>query len=222
MNPIKIGIVDDHRLFREGLIFVIEQNQDLKVILEAEQGQDLLDQLASTPKLPDIILMDIRMPVMDGLECTQLIKKQYPSIKIITVTTYDQVDYILYLLKLGVNGYLRKIVSGKEICHAIRATWEQEYYFDSFVTQIMLDGLKRKRNFVAKPKIDGQVNITPREQEVLELILKEYTTQEIADRLFVSIHTVETHRKKLFNKFGVKNVVGLVVRALQMRQFSVA
>ena len=221
MNAIKIAIADDQQLFREGLTFIIQQHADLKIVLEAEHGQDLLDQLDQANTLPDIILMDIKMPKMDGMECARILKQRYPKIKIITLTVYDQEDYVLHLLDLGVNGYLRKLTSGKDVCKAIRTVMSKGYYFDDFVTQIMLSGLKKKRHVATKPKVDDEVSITPREREVLALILKEYTTQEIADQLFVSIRTVETHRKNLLNKFGVKNVVGLVIKALQMGEFSV-
>ena len=222
MDTITIAIVDDQPLFREGLTFIIQQHADLKIVLEAEHGQDLLDQLAQTHTLPDVILMDIKMPKMDGMECVKILKQAYPEIKIITLTVYDQEDYVLHLLDLGVSGYLRKLASGQDVCKAIRTVIEKGYYFDDFVTQIMLSGLKRKRQVTSQPKVDNEVSVTPREREVLNLILKEYTTQEIADQLFVSIRTVETHRKNLFAKFGVKNVVGLVIKALQMGEFSVA
>lgn len=222
MDTITIAIVDDQPLFREGLTFIIQQHADLKIVLEAEHGQDLLDQLAQAHALPDVILMDIKMPKMDGMECVKILKQAYHEIKIITLTVYDQEDYVLHLLDLGINGYLRKLTSGQDVCKAIRTVIDKGYYFDDFVTKIMLSGLKKKRQIVSKPKVDDEVSVTPREREVLHLILKEYTTQEIANQLFVSIRTVETHRKNLFAKFGVKNVVGLVIKALQMGEFSAA
>ncbi|OJJ17111.1 DNA-binding response regulator [marine bacterium AO1-C] len=220
MDTIKVAIVDDQPLFREGLTFIIQQHADLEIVLEAEHGEDLLNQLSHTTVLPDVILLDIKMPKMDGMECARILKQNYSKVKVITLTVYDQEDYVLHLLDLGVNGYLRKLTSGKDVCKAIRTVIDKGYYFDDFVTQIMLSGLKKKRSIAAKPKVDDEVSITPREREVLALILKEYTTQEIADQLFVSIRTVETHRKNLLNKFGVKNVVGLVIKALQMGEFS--
>jgi DNA-binding NarL/FixJ family response regulator len=222
MDTITIAIVDDQPLFREGLTFIIQQHADLKIVLEAEHGQDLLDQLAQAHTLPDVILMDIKMPKMDGMKCAKILRANYPKVKIITLTVYDQEDYVLHLLDLGVNGYLRKLTSGQDVCKAIRTVIDKGYYFDDFVTKIMLSGLKRKRQVTSQPKVDNEVSVTPREREVLNLILKEYTTQEIADQLFVSIRTVETHRKNLFAKFGVKNVVGLVIKALQMGEFSAA
>ncbi|WP_299458002.1 response regulator transcription factor [uncultured Microscilla sp.] len=222
MNTINIAIVDYQQLFREGLTFIIHQHADLKIALEAKHGKDLLNQLEQADKLPEVILMDIKMPQMDGMECAKILKQRYPKIKIIILTVYDQEDCVLYLLDLGINGYLRKLTSGQDVCKAIRTVYEKGYYFDDFVTQIMLSGLKRKRQISSKPKVGGDVHLTPREREVLALILKEYTTQEIASQLFVSIRTVETHRKNLLTKFGVKNVVGLVVKALQMGEFSVA
>lgn len=214
MKKIKIAIVDDHQLFREGLAFIIQQQADFELLIDAKHGQDLLQQLEENLETPHIILMDIKMPVMDGMECTSKIKELYPTIKIISLSMYDQEDFVLHLLDIGVNGYLHKNSSTQEVCKAIRSTLEKDYYFDDFVSQIMLKGLKKKKYF--KPKIDQEVQITSREREILDLIFKEYTTKEIAQQLFVSVRTIETHRKNLLDKFGVKNTVGLVVKALDL------
>ena len=212
MEKIKIAIADDHQLFREGLAFIILQNQGLELIIDAENGKDLLSQLEASPQLPNIILMDIKMPGMDGMECTQKVKAKYPGIRIIALSMYDQEDFILHLLDLGVSGYLLKDSSAQEVNKAINQTYDTGYYFSDIVSQAMLRGLKRKKAF--KPKINDQVQVTPREKEILDLIIKEYTTQEIAEKLFISTRTVETHRKNLLEKLNAKNTAGLVIKAL--------
>ena len=218
MKTIKIAIADDHQLFREGLAFIIQQHKEFELVIDAENGEDLLEKIKQTSNLPDVILMDIKMPQMDGMECTQKVKTLYPSIKIITLSMYDQEDFILHLLDLGVNGYLLKHSSAQEVKNAILTVLEKGYYFTDFVSQVMLSGLKKKKVF--KPKTDENIQITPREKEILDLILKEYTTNEIADKLFISIRTVETHRKNLLEKFGAKNTAGLVIKALHLGLFA--
>lgn len=214
MSKIKVAIADDHQLFREGLAFILEKEEDFDVLFDAENGEDLLQKLQKSLEPADVILMDIKMPVMDGMEATQQIKKQYPKMKIISISMYDQEDFVLHLLDLGVNGYLLKETSAQEVKKAIRTVKDKGYYFDDFVSQIMLSGLKRKnRN---KPNVDGHVQITTREKDVLKLILKECTNHEIAEKLFISVRTVETHRKNLLDKFRVRNTVGLVIRALEL------
>lgn len=214
MNIIKIAIADDHQLFREGLAFIIQQQKEFELIAQAANGQELLQKISTASQLPDIILLDIKMPVMDGIACTQQIKQLYPHIKVIVLSMYDQEDFILHFLDLGASGYLLKNSSSQEVYKAIRQTNDTGFYFDDFVCKIMLNGLKKKK--VSKPSLNDQVHVTPREQEVLDLILKEYTTNEIAKQLFVSVRTIETHRKNLLEKFEVKNTVGLVIKALAL------
>ena len=214
MSTIKIAIADDHQLFREGLAFIIQQQSNLELVIQASHGKELLDKIASLSALPDVVLLDIKMPVMDGMECARIIKSQYPSVKIIVLSMHDQEDFILHFLDLGVHGYLLKNTSSQEVYQAIQSTIDKEFYFDDFTCKIMLNGLKKKR--VSKSTLDNQVQVTPREKEVLDLILKEYTTNEIAQQLFVSIRTIETHRKNLLAKFGAKNTAGLVIKALSL------
>lgn len=214
MELIQIAIVDDHQLFREGLAFIIEQHQDLSLTLEAPSGQELLDKLNKADSLPHVILMDLKMPDMDGIECTAKVKALYPDIKIIALSMYDQEDYILHALDIGANAYLPKHSSSQEVTKAIQTVYEKGFYFDDKVSQILLKGLKKKN--IKKPKMDDHVVLTPREREILGLILKEYTTQEIANQLFISVRTVETHRKNIVDKFGARNIAGLVIKAIQM------
>lgn len=213
---IKIAIADDQHLFREGLIFIIEEEDDFEVLFDAENGQVLLQKI-DTYGIPDIVLMDVKMPVMDGMEATKRLKELYPQVKVISISTYDHTDYVLHLLDLGVSGYLLKHASGQDVTKAIRVVAEKGFYFDDFVTQIMLKGLKKKTK--TKPTLTNDIKVTEREMEILVLIMKEFTTKEIADKIHISNRTVETHRKNLLEKFEVKNTVGLVIKALEMGIF---
>lgn len=213
----QIVIADDHQLFREGLEFIIKKNKKLQLVASLAHGKELLEkleQLAKVAQLPDIVLMDIQMPQMDGWECTQQIKQHYPHLKVIILSMFNKDDFVIHALNLGVNGYIPKHSSFKTLQEAIMQVSEKGYYFDDFTSKIMLEGLRKKNN--SKPKLESEIRITPREKEVLDLILKEYTNAEIAQQLFVSVRTIETHRKHLLEKFGVKNTVGLVLRALDL------
>ncbi len=212
-QTIRVAIADDHALFREGIKMIIESKSNLKCVIEADNGQSLLDAIASAPKEPDVVLLDLQMPVMDGMECTKRLRQEYPRIKILILTMLDQDDYILHLLDLGANGYLLKNSSAEEVIKAIETVMENDFYFSDHVSKVMLSGLQKKRRPV--PVLNATERITEREQEVLELMCQEHTTAEIAEKLFLSVRTVETHRKHLMEKLGAKNTAGIVYRAMK-------
>lgn len=212
-SKIKIAIADDHTLFREGLAFIISKIKEFEVIIEAEDGLDLLAKLDKSNDKPDVILMDLKMPNLDGMETAGRVKHLYPEMKIIILTMMQQEDFILHMFDLGVNGYLVKNTSAIELKEAINSVVDKDHYFNDHVSEIMLKGLKKKR--VQKPSLSNKAQLTPREYEVLEHICQEYTTSEIADKLFVSHRTIETYRKNLLEKIGAKNTAGLIVRSIK-------
>lgn len=214
-QQINIAIADDHLLFREGLMTIIQFYPNLNVLYDVSNGIALLEQMAQ--QLPDVVLLDLKMPQMDGIEAAERIKSLYPEVKIIVLTMHHQEDFILHMLKIGVNAYVFKNTSSQEVKKAIEAVYEKDYYFDEHISQIMLKGLRKKH--ISKPKLEANAQITPREGEVLELICKEHTTAEIAEKLFVSTRTIETHRKNLLEKLGVKNTAGLVIKAITYNLF---
>lgn len=211
--PIKIALADDHTLFREGVKLIINSCDDFMLVLDADNGQTLLEGIATLENIPDVVLLDLKMPVKDGMETTKELKAAYPEIKILILTMIDQDDYIIHLLDLGANGYLQKNSSAAEVQMAIRKVAEKGFYFSDHVSQVMLTGLKRKRT---QPQaLDAMTKISAREKEVCELMAAGLTTNEIADRLFISTRTVETHRKNLMEKLGVKNSAGIIYRAVK-------
>lgn len=210
----KIAIADDHQMFREVLTFIINKNENFEMLFDAADGKELLEKLVFHK--PDVLLLDIRMPFIDGFQATKEIKAEFPKIKIIILTMYDNDDFILNLLDMGINSYLLKNTSSTEVINAIESVMDKEYYFDDRVCQVMLRGLNRKR--FTKPKlkkINREIQLTTKEEEILNFILNEYSTPEIAKKLFVSTRTIETHRKNILEKFNVKNTVGLVIKALE-------
>lgn len=211
MKPIKLAIADDQVLFLKGLRLLINSFDGIELIIEAANGKELLEAVAAHP--PDVILMDLKMPVMDGLEATERIKEQYPDIKILILSTYDEDHLIHHLMKVGANGYLLKNEEPKEVKAAIKAVMEKDFYFNDYVSKALLTGVQNPQK-VADPW-EGKEQISKREKEVLDLICKELTSAEIADQLFISLRTVENHRKSLLAKTGARNTAGLILFAVR-------
>ncbi|MDH7446204.1 response regulator transcription factor [Aquimarina sp. 2201CG14-23] len=217
MKRIQLGLVDDHNLFREGIKSLLDKMNNIELVLEAVSGKDLLAKLNNTT--PDVILLDLEMEEMNGVDATVKIKELYPDIKIIILTMHKEERMISYLMEVGANGYLLKDTNQQELEEAIRSVFEKGFYFNPFVSQALLKGLKNKTN---KPPIIGKdYHLTTREMEVLELVTKEYTTAGIAEELFLSIRTIEGHRKNLMIKLGVKNTAGLIIKAVKEKIISV-
>jgi len=213
MDSIQIGLVDDHDLFRSGIKALLHDENDMNVILEGNNGKEFLDRLKVAVEKPNLILLDIRMPIMDGYETAKIIIEKYPDIKIIALTMHEEERHIIRMIELGVNGYLMKNANTEDVIKSIRHVMEHDYYFDNKITHIMRKMLmyKSKSDHYGTP----DVALTEREKEVLTLICKEYTAKEIGEKLFISYRTVEGHRKKLLYKLDVKNTAGLVVFALK-------
>lgn len=206
-------IVDDHQLFRSGLISLMDSFQDIEVIGEAGNGQELLNLLED--QKPDVVLMDLNMPVMDGIETTKAIKAKFPEIKIVILTMQDEDKFIVHLIDQGANGYLLKNSHPDEMVHAIRTVVEQEQYFNQMTSQVLLNSLREGRKKHQKPTFSNQLELTRREKEVLQLICEGLSNSEISEKLFISIRTVEGHRSNLLNKTDTRNSAGLVAYAMR-------
>lgn len=207
---IKIIIADDHQLFIDGIKSLVKSMKNMEIIAEVANGKLLLEALENNKC--DIILMDINMPEMDGVEATKQVKTKYPSIKILMLTMFSNREYIEKLLRAGADGYLLKNTGKAELQEAIETIINGESYFSKEVTERIMEGLQKKKNAEKNTYI---VELTEREIEVLKLIVQEFTTAEIAEKLFISTHTVETHRKNLISKLNVRNIAGLVKYAMQ-------
>ena len=214
---IKIALVDDHNLFREGIKLVLEDIAEVALCIEASNGQELLNALEGT--VPDIILLDLDMPVLNGIETAKAVKASHPEIGIIILTMYDDEQMISHLMELGANGYLLKDTTRDELEKAILNVHQNQFYFNDFVSKALLSGVKSRRK--PQPKLGIKIDLTRREAEILQLICEEMTTSEIADKLFLSARTVEGHRKNLIEKMAVKNTAGLIIKAVKMGYISV-
>ncbi|PAW95024.1 DNA-binding response regulator [Mucilaginibacter sp. MD40] len=211
MNKIRIGIVDDYTIFRDGLRVSLASDRELEVVFEAGNGQETLDYLANTPT--DVILMDLKMPVMDGMEATRKIRIEYPDCKIIAITLYDDEKFIIHLMELGASGYLLKNAESGEIRKSIHAVYQDGYYFNDVVNKALLKRLVIKGK--VKPSFNNEAELTDRELQVLKLICQENTAAEIGDKIYLSPRSVEGIRQRLIDKIGVRNTAGLVMYAVR-------
>lgn len=211
MNKIKYAIADDHKIFRRGIIATLADTPELKLVLEAENGKELLNGLSKNK--PDVILLDLKMPEMDGIEAAQQIRKTDDDVKIIVISMYDDDKYVIHLMEIGANGYLLKNAEPEEIKTAIFSAYENGYYFNDFMNRALLKKITHKAQI--KPVFNKNVELTSREIEVLKLICQELTANEIANQIFLSPRTVEGIRTKLLEKIGVKNTAGLVMYAVK-------
>lgn len=201
---INILIADDHQLLIDGIKATLAGIEDLIIVAEVYNGYQVIEKLDSG--LPvDIILMDINMPKLDGLSCTKIVHKNYPEVRIIALSQYDEKRFVKQMVKNGASGYLLKD-SGKDVLvKAIRTVHSGESYFcERLSLGLINQELKMEDTKSLFPKL------TEREIEILRLIGKELSSQEIADKLFISFHTVESHRANLMSKAGVKNTAGLI------------
>lgn len=208
---IKIVIADDYKIYRDGLKVGLSADENLEVIAEADNGEELLKALESFA--PDVIIMDLKMPIMDGMEATKAVRKKYPSIKVLVVTMYEDDKFIIHMMENGANGYLLKNAEPDEIRKSIYAVHENGYYFNDVVNKALLKKLVLKNNL--KPSFNQNVELTERELEVLKLICEEKTATEIAKEIFLSPRSVEGIRQRLIEKVGVRNTAGLVMFAVK-------
>ena len=211
MDIIKVAIADDHKIFRKGVILSLRQYTNIKFILEADNGEDLIN--AVTLEQPEVILMDLKMPVKDGIETTKYINKHFPSIKIIILTMYEDERFVGHLMDSGANGYLLKSTDPAEIKKAITDVMRTGFYLNNFVNKVLIKKNYAKQKF--NPNLNSEVVISDREKEVLTLVCMEYTAMEIAQKMEISARTVEAIKDRLMERFGVKNSVGLVFYAMK-------
>jgi NarL family two-component system response regulator LiaR len=211
VSRIRILIADDHAVVREGTRRFLEQEEDLEVVAEAADGEEAI-RLAGSLK-PDVAIMDIAMPKVDGIEATRQIKQKYPSVAVLVLSAYDDDQFIFSLLEAGAAGYLLKSVRGNELIDAIRSVYAGESVLHPSVARKVLNRFIDNSGKTQKQKASDI--LTEREIEVLQLATQGSSNQEIADRLYLSLRTVQSHLSHIFNKLQVSSRTEAVVRALK-------
>jgi DNA-binding NarL/FixJ family response regulator len=213
---IQVAIVDDEVLFRKGIRGLLENNASIQCCMEAGNGIELLEQLKSTAIKPDVLLLDVSMPGMNGLQTFEEVRAKYPGIKILMLSVLYNDNYIVTLIEKGANGYLSKNTDPEELEKAIITVATHDFYFNADTIRAMHKNLSGKYRSVITAEA-----LTEREKEVLELICHELTAYEIAERLFISKRTAEGHRNNLLLKTGCKNTAGLVIYAIRNNVYRV-
>ena len=209
---IKIALVDDEVLFRKGISFLLQREDNIDIVFEASNGEELLSQLNDIEIKPDIIIMDLKMPVLNGVEATKIIRKSFPEIKIIALTSYDTKSFVANMIQVGAVAYLIKNTTPKALLHTINQVAKKGFYYNENVLETIKETILSSK----KPKSNLETGfLSPREIEILQLICQQKTTAEIAEELFLSPRTVEGHRNNLLLKTESRNIAGLVVYAIQ-------
>ena len=211
MSKIRIAIADDSSIFRDGLKVGLARDDNFELVLEAASGEELVAGIGRIPT--DVVLMDLKMPGMDGMEATKVIRRQWDHVKVLAVTMYDDEKFVIHLMENGANGYLLKNADSAEIRKAIYCVFENGYYFNDLVNKALLKKLVVRANL--SPTFRPDIDLSERELQVLHLICEEKTNVEIGQTIFLSSRSVEGIRQRLIEKVGARNTAGLVLFAVK-------
>lgn len=203
--PIQIALVDDHRLFRSGIVSLINNIKGYSILFEASNGEELTTKISPKNK-PDIVLLDINMPVMDGIATAQWLRSHYPDVCIIVLSMFEDADKVLAMVRMGVKGYLLKDAEPQEFEQALQRVAQGEVYYPDFVTRHLINNFNDHTQ---------DIKLNTRELEFLKFAGTELTYKEIADQMCVSARTVDGYRDQLFEKLQIKSRVGLVLYAIK-------
>ena len=212
-EPIKVAIADDHKIFRDGIRMALSGKEFSKIIWEAEDGKDLMHKIKI--KMPNVLLMDIRMPEMDGINAISLLRKEYEEVKIVVLTMYDDQEMISKMMEMGANAYLTKTTDPEEIYNAILTCMNDDFYFNDLVNKAVLMKLQLKKN--SKQYYPNPVKFNEKEIKILRLLAEDKTTEEISKEVYLSPRTIETIRQNMKTKAGVKTIGGLVMYGMKNR-----
>lgn len=206
MRPLKVYIADDHTLFRKAMVNLLRSFERIVEVKDAENGKELLALIKN--EVPDVVLVDLQMPVMDGSDASKQIVQKYPNVKIIVLTMHDSNKFILHMMDMGVHAFLLKNTEPDELEQAIYAVADKDFYHNELVAAVLRKNVK-DRQPGQRPNFE-HADLTDREREILLLICQELTMKEIGQRLYLSENTVRNHRVNIMDKVGVNNIVGLV------------
>ncbi|MFT4760206.1 MAG: DNA-binding NarL/FixJ family response regulator [Paraglaciecola sp.] len=210
LNMLRLLIADDHSMFADGIESILATESDIEVVGKCPDGNSVFNFLKE--KTVDLILLDVNLPDMSGIEVSKKLNREYPEIKILAVSMFNEESFVTEILQHGASGYILKNTGKTELLKAIQTVNNGQSYFSKEVTQTIMGSLMKNKN---EPKKKTKLKISRREKEVLQLIMQEFTTQEIANKLFVSIKTIESHRGSLLSKLNARNTAGLVRIAME-------
>jgi two-component system, NarL family, response regulator NreC len=213
MDKIRVLLADDHTLIRSGIATLLHSNKDFLVIGEAEDGEEAVRKTGELK--PTVVVLDLSMPKLSGIEATKQIKKKYPEVHVLVLTMHENEEYVYQILKSGAAGYVLKSAGKEELITAIRAAARGEKFFSPRISQLMAEGYVRRVEQVATETESGDVPLTRRELEVLALVVDGMTNQQIADQLFISPRTVDTHRTNIMQKLNIHDLANLVRYAIE-------
>lgn len=220
MKTCKIALVDDHQLFRDGLLALINGYPEFKVILEADNGRDFIKKL-NTKELPEIVILDINMKEMDGFETAEWLREHHPDVKVLALSMYENENAIIRMLRLGARGYILKDIRKQELHQALLSLMQKGYYYSELITGKLIHAIHAFQDDKKDSALKDVSSITPKEIDFLKLVCTELTYKEIADKLCVSHHTVDTYRDNLFEKLHIRSRVGLVLYAIKNKIFHI-
>jgi DNA-binding NarL/FixJ family response regulator len=210
-EEITVAIADDHKIFRKGVILSMRPYTNIRFVMEADNGEDLIQKIPDS--MPNVVLCDLKMPIKDGIDATKVITKNFPGIRVIILTMYEDERFVGHLMDCGAAGYLLKSTDPAEIKRAIMDVMRTGFYLNPFVNKVLIKKNYSKQKF--NPSLTTEVVLSEREKEVLTLVCMEFTATEIAQKMSISARTVEAIKDRLMERFGVKNSVGLVFYAMK-------
>lgn len=210
MEKYKIALVDDHALFRRGTKSLLEEQNDLKIVWEAGNGKEMIDKITNTG-VPDLVVMDVYMPVMNGVDAAAWLKQHYPQVKILSFSMYDERERVLPLVKVGVNGYILKTADDEILLEAVKHIRDGDVFFPRFITRYLAE----------EYRVIDTVQLNAREIEFIKLCASELTYKEIANKMQISARTAEGYREQLFTKLDVKSRQGLILYAIRRKLIDV-
>ncbi|MBC8511395.1 MAG: response regulator transcription factor [Dehalococcoidia bacterium] len=211
MKRIRLLVVDDHTLVRDGIRALLGLVADIEVVGEATNGKEALEKVAELA--PDVVLMDLAMPIMGGLEATRRIRRQFPATKVLALTQYDDSEYVVPVIEAGARGFVTKMAAFSELTSAIQAVYKGDSFLSPSAAAALVQECQQKTN--AEGETDPYQQLTDREREVLKLVVEGHTAREIADMLVVSRKTVEWYKSSLMNKLNIHNRTDLIKFAIR-------
>lgn len=211
MQKIRVLVADDHTIVRDGICALLALAADIEVVGEASNGKEAIEKVKELK--PDVVLMDIAMPILGGLEATRRISKEFPETKVLALTQYAEQDYVFPVLEAGASGFINKTAASSELTTGIRSVWRGESFLSPSVARLLIEDYRQ--GGISRQQKDSYNSLTDRERDVLKLVAEGYTTAEIAEMLVVSRKTVEGHRTSLMEKLGIHNRIDLVKYALR-------